>query len=240
MTNKHVVIIPVFNELPTVSKMLSAYIKNTDLNLCTTYIVDDGGDQNAAKYLLDFCNKHVLNYFRNPKNIGKPKSVNNIIHQNREASAFTIIDSDLVIKTHNWNRLLDKAHKIFKYNAILGAKLNLTGYEFQKSGMTFGDLFPFWTLPGGFFSIPSSVFKRLGYFYDKIRRHEDADYCRRAATQNIRWYYTSDIEVKLLPHKSFADNLAYARIKLKEEDIYKKRAVHIMRTHDVYYKAFLN
>ncbi len=235
---KHIVIIPIFNELDTVKVSLGAYIKNTDHSRCSTYLIDDGSDTETADYVKAMAKKHGLNLLRNQKNIGKPKSINRVIHANKDADFFTVIDSDMVVKTPRWNRVLEKAHGAWKNQAILGVKLDLVGYEFKRGGMTFGDLFPFWTLPGGFFSIPSSVFNKLGYFYDKVRRHEDAEYCRRAATQRIEWYYTSDIKTTILSHVSFANNPLYVQIKERELNIYKKRSLYIMQSHKVYYSPF--
>lgn len=236
---KHLVIIPVYNELPTFKRMLDAYVRHTDHGRCTTVIVDDGSDKKTREYIESLSPKYNFKIIRNNKNLGKTKSINKAIHAYSQFDIFTIIDSDIIIQTKNWNHLLEKAHLIWKRKDILGARLNLKGYEFKNKGMNFGDLFPFWTLPGGFFSIPKSVFKKLGYFYDKIQRHEDAEYCRRAATQNISWYYTPEIKTTILSHRSFADNPKYKLIKKKEESIYKQRSEYIMQTHNVYYNPFI-
>ncbi len=237
---KHLVIIPVFNELATVKKMLVAYIKNTDLKQCATCIIDDGSELETMNYVQKIAKEYDLEFLRNNKNKGKPKSINMAMHYYNSADIFTIIDSDIEIQTPRWNHVLEKAHRIFNNEAILGAKLHISGYEFQKNRMTLGDLFPFWTLPGGFFSLPRFVFSKLGFFYDKIHRHEDAEYCRRAATQNIRWYYTPNIKIRLLPHVSFANNPSYAHLRDKEVALYKKRSEFIMKTHSVYYNPFLS
>ena len=236
---KHLVIIPIFNDLVILKKTLKSYIVATDLRACETALIDDGSGKSTKKYLENFIKQNSsIGLYRNRKNLGKPKSVNKIIHAHPGMDYYTIIDSDVKIFTRNWHEILLRAHKIWRSQAILGAELHLRGFLFKKGGMEFGDLFPFWTLPGGFFSIPGPVFKKLGYFYDKIRRHEDADYCRRAATQNIRWYYTTDIKARGLPHVSVSRSRGYAKHKKREEKIYKKRAEYIMRTHRAYYNPF--
>lgn len=238
---KHQIIIPVYNKLHIVKNMLITYVKNTNLKNCVTYIIDDGSDKQTSEYLKKISKTNSgINLVRNNKNVGKPKSINKIISLNRSTDFITIIDSDIQILTKNWNAILLKAHKIWDNKVILGGKIHQKGFEFTKGGMTFGDVFPFWTLAGGFFSIPKFVFKKIGYFYDKIRRHEDADYCRRAATQNIRWYYTPNIKTKILQNKSASNNQKYSKIKKQEENIYKKRSEYIMMTHDVYYNPFKN
>ncbi len=238
---KHLVIIPIYNKLHVVKNMLSAYVKNTDLKNCTTYIIDDGSDKQTKEYLKN-CLKinSEIRLIRNNKNIGKPKSVNRVISLNQKMDFVTIIDSDIQILTKNWNNILLKAHGIWNNKAILGGKIHQKGFEFQKKDIIFGDIFPFWTLAGGFFSIPIYVFEKLGYFYDKIKRHEDADYCRRAATQNIHWYYTLNIKTKMLLNKSVSSSQKYQKIKKQEENSYKKRSEYIMTTHQVYYNPFKN
>ncbi|MDD4901523.1 MAG: glycosyltransferase [Patescibacteria group bacterium] len=236
---KHLIIIPVYNKLQIVKRTLTAYIKNTNLKGCITYVIDDGSDKQTSEYLKKFLEINSgINLLRNNKNIGKPKSINKIINLNQDADFITIIDRDVKVLTKNWNDVLLKAHKIWDNKAILGGKINQKGFEFKKGRMIFGDVFPFWTLAGGFFSIPKFVFKKLGYFYDRIRRHEDADYCRRAATQNIRWYYTPNIKTRMLKNKSVSNSQKYSKIKKQEKNIYKKRATYIMTTHDVYYNPF--
>lgn len=239
MQNKHIVIIPVYNEVAIIKKMLSAFLKNTNLKKCSVHIIDDGSDKATIKYLEKISQENSgICLHKNQKNIGKPKSVNKIIHENQDADFFTIIDSDIKIASKNWQETLLKAHKIFNNKTILGAKLQTKGFEFKKNGLMFGDTFPFWTLGGGFFSIPKFVFNKLGYFYDEIKRHEDADYCRRAATQNIPWYYIANIKVQELRHKSYSTKKEYQKLKAKEEAIYKKRSAYIMTTHNVYYNPF--
>jgi GT2 family glycosyltransferase len=236
---KHIVIIPVYNKLNIIKKTLAFYLKNTNLRNCYTYIIDDGSDSQTKEYLKEFSKINFnINLIRNSKNIGKPRSVNKIIHLHNDADFITIIDSDIEILTKNWNDILLKAHKIWANKVILGGKINQKGFEFIKKEMVFGDLFPFWTLGGGFFSVPKFVFKKIGYFYDKIKRHEDADYCRRAATQNIFWYYTTNIKTKMVSNESISDSKEYLKIKKQEEIIYKKRAKNIMITHNVYYDPF--
>jgi len=101
------------------------------------------------------------------KNLGKPKSANKIIHAHPGMDYYTIIDSDVKIFTRNWHEILLKAHKIWRSQAILGAELHLKGFLFKKGGMEFGDLFPFWTLPGGFFLYPDLYLKNLDIFMIK-------------------------------------------------------------------------
>jgi GT2 family glycosyltransferase len=237
--NKHIVIITVYNELATTKKMFSSFLKKTILEECLVHVVDDGSDSATKAYLEKLAKTNFgINLHRNKINIGKPKSVNKIMRLHPSADFYTIIDSDVGILSDQWNRTLLNAHKIFKNKAIIGGMTHQKGFEFNEGGLIFGDIFPFWTLAGGFFSVPKFVFGKLGYFYDRIRRHEDADYCRRAATQNIRWYYTPNIKTKELPHISFANKKEYEKLKINEEKIYKKRSEYIMTTHDVYYKPF--
>lgn len=241
MKKNHIVIIPIHDELIMVKEMLSAFLKNTNLNTCSVYVIDDGNDTATIDYLKTVVKKNNNVFLhQNQKNLGKPKSINKVIRDHKNADFFTIIDSDIKITTKNWNDLLLKAHTIFNNKSILGGATNQNGFEFKKSDMVFGDMFPFWTLVGNFFSVPKFVFNKLGYFYDKIRRHEDADYCRRAATQNIRWYYTPNIKTKELKHLSYSNKKEYQNLKTKEENIYKKRAEHIMKTHNIYYNPFKN
>lgn len=237
--NKHIVIIPVYNDLKAAKKMFSAFLKKTVFEECSIHVVDDGSDSATKVYLEKLAKTNVnINLHRNKKNVGKPKSINKIIRLNHDADFFTIIDSDIKILSDQWNKTLLKAHGIFKNKAIVGGMTHQKGFEFNDGGLTFGDTFPFWTLAGGFFSIPKFVFGKLGYFYDRIRRHEDADYCRRAATQNIRWYYTSNIKTEELSHVSFSKKKEYKKLKTKEEEIYKERSEHIMMTHEAYYNPF--
>lgn len=236
---KHLVIIPIYNETKIIKKTLAAYVATTDRKTCVTYLIDDGSNQQTKIFLADFKRKHPwLQLETIPRNIGKPKAVNKIMHQYGSADFYTILDSDVKILTPHWNTILLRAHAVWNNTVLLGGQLDQKGYVFKKGGMTFLDVFPFWTLAGGFFSIPKKAFNQLGYFYDRLRRHEDADYCRRASTKNIHWYITTHINSRLLPHISAGESLEYEPLREREFLLYKKRAKNIMIHHDAYYNPF--
>ena len=165
---KHLVIIPIFNDLVILKKTLKSYIVATDLRACETALIDDGSGKSTKKYLENFIKQNSsIGLYRNRKNLGKPKSVNKIIHAHPGMDYYTIIDSDVKIFTRNWHEILLRANKIWRSQAILGAELHLKGFLFKKGGMEFGDLFPFWTLPGGFFLYPDLYLKNLDIFMIK-------------------------------------------------------------------------
>ena len=99
---KHIIIIPVYNELFVVRKMLRSLIRTTNLRECTLCIIDDGSDTKTKNFLEMFVAENLGIYLaRNQKNIGKPKSINKIMHLFRSADYFTILDSDIVMLTKN-------------------------------------------------------------------------------------------------------------------------------------------
>lgn len=234
---KHFIIIPVYNEPRQTKKCLDALTKNTDLDKNKLCIVDDASNQETKNLLEEFQQKYPqTTLLKNKKNIGKPKSINNAIYLFPNIDYYTIIDNDVIIKTKNWPKILFACHRDFQNRAILGAFTAEKGYAFSKNGHHYYDPYPFLNLAGRFFSIPKKIFKKLGYFYDKGYRHEDAEYCRRAAIAGFRWYYIRDIKAKTLNKDLTHDRKRILKKDYKErKDLWIKRNEYLMRTHDFYY-----
>lgn len=108
---KHIVIIPIFNELKSTEEMLRSYVCNTYFGSCETFLVDDGSNQSTKKELEKIISQNPdLSLICNSRNIGKPKSVNKIIFQNKNVDYFTIKEkeikiykrrSEYIMKTHD-------------------------------------------------------------------------------------------------------------------------------------------
>lgn len=234
---KHLIIVPVYNDPEQTKKCLNSLVKNTDLNKNQLCIVDDGSNQETKNLLRKFQQRYPqINLLENKRNLGKPKSINNAIFLFPNIDYYTIIDNDVIIKTKNWPKILFSCHRDFNNNAILGAFTAEKGYAFIKNKHHYYDPYPFLNLAGRFFSIPKKIFKKLGYFYDKGYRHEDAEYCRRAAIAGFHWYYIRDIKAK-----TFNKDLTLARKRIlkkdykERKDLWVKRNEYLMRTHDLYH-----
>jgi len=234
---KHLIVIPVHNDPLETEQCLKALAKNTDLKKNKLCVVDDGSNQETKKLCENFHRKYPqIKVLRNKRNLGKPKSINNVMFLFPDMDYYTIIDNDVVVKTKNWPKILFDCHKDFNNKAILGAFTAEKGYAFIENNHHYYDPYPFLNLAGRFFSIPKKIFRKLGYFYDKGFRHEDAEYCRRAAIAGFRWYYIRDIKAETLDKETGHDRKRILKKDYKErKGLWVKRNKYLMRTHNIYY-----
>ncbi|MDZ7798118.1 MAG: glycosyltransferase [Patescibacteria group bacterium] len=237
---KHLIIITSYRAPKLIKKCLDNLVLTTNLNSNKIVLVDDASDFKTTKILKKLEEKYPqINFVYNKKNISKPCSVNNVLRKNSNMDYYTILDQDVFIKTKNWDKILFKAHQVFKDKAILGVFTQEKGYSFQKGGFNFMDPYPFWTLAGRFFSFSKKIFSKLGYLYDKSYRHEDREYCFRAYLAGFRWYYLRDIKASTVIHSlTKRRKFELKRGEKEEKIIQKKRNQYLMLTHDIYYSPF--
>ncbi|MCH7492744.1 glycosyltransferase, partial [Patescibacteria group bacterium] len=190
----------------------------------------------TRKVVQSFCARHPeIILHRNKKNLGKPKSVNIALRHFPAMDYYTIIDNDTTIKSKNWTTKLFQAHRDWNNQSILGAKTYMDGFPIIKNGRQYLDPWPFWNLAGCFFSFPKKIFKKLGYFFDKSHRSEDADYCRRAYLAGFHWYYVPAIKATVSHYKHHRERMLLRRRELIQMGIRRKWSDYVMRTHQVYY-----
>lgn len=235
---KQLIIMPVHNAPEYTKKSLAALARTTNFNQSPLCIVDDASNEETQVILLKFKKAHPeIRLFRHHVNIGKPKAINSIMKLFPAAPYFTIVDNDVVIKSKNWTETLVRAHKVFKNRYILGAFTEEKGFSTTTHGFKVYDPYPFMNLAGRFFSIPQVVFKKLGFVYDEGFRHEDAEYCRRAAFCGFKWLYLRDIKASTFNRPMDKDRTALLHKDATEkQNAYNKRKDYVMETHNVHYK----
>jgi len=237
---KHLIIVTSYKAPQFIKKCVESLDRTINPKFSQVVVVDDGSDPKTRKIVKSLENRFPNFYFVfNKKNIGKPRSVNNILRRYQKMEYYTILDQDVFIRTKNWDRLLFKAHQVFNNRAILGAYTLEKGFPFRKGSFHFLDPYPFWTLAGRFFSFSSEIFNKLGYLYDKSFRHEDREYCWRAYLAGYKWYYLTDIKAKTIDHPlTKRRRFELNRGVQENKAIQRRRNNYLMLTHDIYYNPF--
>lgn len=235
---KHLIIMSTFNGKRYIKQCLNSLIKTTNLETNKIVIVDDNSRDSTRQILKIFRKKHPqITFIFNRKNISKPKNINLILRQFSNFDYYTILDQDVIIYTKNWSKLLFEAHRDFHNKAILGVFTHERGFPFIKNGRHYLDPYPFWTLAGRFFSFHKTIFKKLGYLFDKSYRHEDREYCFRAYIAGFHWYYNTDIKARTFIHPlTPARRRQLAKGRKEEKIIQRKRNDYLMLTHKIYYQ----
>lgn len=234
---KHCIIVTVYNKLGLTKRCLESLASTTDFKNNLLCVVDDASSDPARVYLRRFKAKHPeVVLFRNRKNIGKPRCLNLVLKKFPRMDYYTIIDNDVTVKTKNWLDILRQAHRDWNNQAILGAYTYMTGYPFVKNGRHYLDPWPFWNLAGCFFSFSKKVFNKVGYFFDKSCRSEDADYCRRAYLAGFRWFYLKDIKATISGYKAAGERKRLDKRFRMEQKIRRRWSDYVMKTHKIYYK----
>jgi len=233
---KHLIIVTIYNKPSLTKRCLESIVRTTDLISHKLFLIDDHSNALTQKVVQSFCARHPeVILHRNQKNLGKPKSVNIALRHFPTMDYYTIIDNDVIIQNKNWTTKLFQAHRDWNDQSILGAKTYMDGFPIIKNGRQYLDPWPFWNLAGCFFSFSKKIFKKLGYFFDKSHRSEDADYCRRAYLAGFHWYYTSAIRATVSHYKHHRERMLLRRRELMQMDIRRKWSDYVMRTHRVYY-----
>lgn len=234
---KHLIIITVYNKPQLTQRCLESLARTTDLKSNQVIIIDDASADPTRRILRKFVQKHpTVACIRQVRNIGKPRCLNIALKKFPNMDYYTILDNDIVIKSRNWVKTLIRAHRDWKNRAILGAKTYMSGYPFNKNGRHYLDPWPYWTLAGCFFSFSKVVFKKLGYFFDQVRRSEDADYCRRAYLAGFKFFYLVDIKAGISGHKSPVERERLRRLDAFSSGRKRAWSDQVMRTHRFYYR----
>lgn len=235
---EHLIIIPVYNKPALTRRCLESIARTANLERHHVCVVDDASTLPTQRILQQFQSQHPnITLIRNRRNRGKPASLNQALRRFPKAKYFTVIDNDVWLQTINWPENLTRAHRDWNDRAILGAYTYMTGFPIKKNNRHYLDPWPFWNLAGCFFSFSQPIFKKLGYFFDKSRRSEDADYCRRAYLAGFRWFYTTDIKAKISAYKSLDEQIRLRDYETRERRIRIRWGNHVMKTHKLYYHA---
>lgn len=233
---EHLIIVPAHNKPVLTKRCLGSIAGTADLRRHHLCVVDDASTLPTRRVLDHFKKQHPnITLIRNRRNLGKPKSINLALRRFPTAKYFTVIDNDVWIQTTNWPELLITAHRDWNNRAILGAYTYMTGFPIKKNGRNYLDPWPFWTLAGCFFSFPQSIFKKLGYFFDRSRRSEDADYCRRAFVAGFCWFYITDIKARITGYKPLDEQIRLRDYEQRERRIRMRWGNQVMKTHRPYY-----
>ncbi len=233
---KHLIIIAIYNKPALTKRCLEHIARTTDLEKNTLVIVDDCSAAATRKVVERFGAQHPgATILRNGKNIGKPKCVNLALQRYPAMDYYTIIDNDVAVRSKDWVATLMQAHRDWNGRAILGAKTYMDGFPVLQRGKRYLDPWPFWNLAGCFFSFSKKVFKKLGYFFDRSHRSEDADYCRRAYLAGFRWYYVPAIRATISHRQDHRARMLLRRRELLQQGIRRRWSDYVMRTHRIYY-----
>lgn len=110
------VIVPIYNALPDLQKLLKSLIHNFDFSLGEVILVNDKSDAETSDFLIKFCDRHkCFKLINNHENSGFIKTCNRGM-RNAKNDIFVLLNSDTIIPTEFCYRII----KCFKSDKNIG------------------------------------------------------------------------------------------------------------------------
>lgn len=175
------IIIPVYNCERYIEKSIHSALNQTYDNK-QIIVIDDCSDDKTVDVIMQLLDKidrskHIFSFIQNPQNIGKFKSINNVL-KNITTDYFLILDGDdyLINKRLEYDHNVLVESKLTGLNMVYGIQSKYVRYNYetkkQVSQVMYGENIITWAY---------SLVKTIG-FYNENRFGGDSDFL-------IRFYY---------------------------------------------------
>ncbi len=212
------VIIPIFNALQEVIKLLESLKNNFNFELGEILLINDYSSSETTAYLKEFCNSHnSFKLINNSENLGFIKSCNRGMKE-AKGDIIVLLNSDTIIPQQFCERII----KCFESDSQIGTAAPIAssscwyyiplplGWSLEKMNKTLEKVhkctYPLIPSPEGFcFCIRRAVIEQQGYLDEIYGKgyHEEVDFAYRAITNGWKNVLIDNMYVYHKRHATF-------------------------------------